>query len=416
MQNIGASQLLGDGLNIGASQEAVLGSTLSKTFTVGASLRVVGSKTFTVGACLVNRYTKTFTVGATIIPSKEWLAIQEQVYIAELYEITLSIGTTYYYTSHDRDITWQGQTYEAIPITRGAINRRINLESETVEITINNLSGDLYDALQANILDASTIVIKQIFWDYLDTSYPDEYETTIFTGVPDVEFDRREVTLNVRRSIDPLNIQVPRELYQEPCNSALFDVVCGLTKATYEYNGTTTSAGIDRFTVTDTSLPVRKLEFDDATGTLSIGDTITGSVGAGTATIVNITYATAASGTLWYIDLTLPDFVDDEVLDDGGGSDITVNGTPEIDNYFYALGEIKFTSGDNNGQRRMIRIGDGDDLLLATAVPNNIANGVTFNIYPGCDKRVAETCDVKFSNKANHSGYPTIPKIEETIM
>jgi uncharacterized phage protein (TIGR02218 family) len=37
------------------------------------------------------------------------------------------------------------------------------------------------------------------------------------------------------------------------------------------------------------------------------------------------------------------------------------------------------------------------------------ANGDTFNIYPGCDKKQA-TCSTKFANLTHFRGFPYIPR------
>mgnify|MGYP000912059845 FL=1 len=56
---------------------------------------------------------------------------------------------------------------------------------------------------------------------------------------------------------------------------------------------------------------------------------------------------------------------------------------------------------------RMIASHVGNQLVLNRPLPG-LRNGVTVNIYPGCDRRLG-TCINKFNNVANFGGFPWIP-------
>lgn len=385
-----------------------------KTFAADAIL--INLKTFIADAVLVIRKTKTFTADAELIYSREYLAAQCNVRMAEVFEIALANGITYYYTNHNDDLIWgtPPKTYLSCPgISRGPIRRESNLEATICDISLANISNELRSVLEGNILEASMITIKQVFWD---ETYRAGLESTLFVGRPQANYNRKQMTLTCVSTIDALTLQIPRRSYQDPCNSILFDGECGLTQANYIYSGITSDDSSDRLTVIDSDMPIRSVDFDagDSTNPISIGDAIAGGVGGGTANVIQIIYLTATTGTIWYNELVLPDFVNDEVLASGGDT-VTVNGTPAEDETFYEMGEIKMTSGNNDGQRRMIRATDDDMMYLAWGLPYDILNGDTFEIYPGCDLR-PETCNNRFGNKVNFSGFPYIPKIEETIM
>jgi hypothetical protein len=87
----------------------------------------------------------------------------------------------------------------------------------------------------------------------------------------------------------------------------------------------------------------------------------------------------------------------------------------QVDNYF-ALGNLVFTSGQNNGLRMMIRssLNASGTLSLIAPMPFNVAIGDTLTVYPGCDKSVA-TCTNKFSNVINYGGFTQIPAPEQAI-
>ncbi len=83
-------------------------------------------------------------------------------------------------------------------------------------------------------------------------------------------------------------------------------------------------------------------------------------------------------------------------------------------NYF-ALGNMVFTSGDNEGLRMMIRSSTAaGELSLIAPMPFTVAPGDTLTIYPGCDKAVS-TCEDTFDNRLNHGGFTEIPAAETAI-
>jgi hypothetical protein len=199
----------------------------------------------------------------------------QKLKIAELYDITLTNGDTYHYTSHSQDIVWNAaeDTYVALPIQRSSIQNNINLEVDSVEIEIQNITGDLFNIIQNNTLNSATVVIKRIRWDQ---SYAADEEITYFMGTADISFNRKTLTLACKSILDSLNIKVPRDIFQEPCNKRLYDGGCGLTQADYEYQGVVATG--DRLQFTDVVRgTVYKQSFDngDVDNPIEIGDTIT---------------------------------------------------------------------------------------------------------------------------------------------
>ena len=335
------------------------------------------------------------------------------VKVAELYEIEIQTGETFYYTSHSKNILWgsPSQTYTALPITRTPIETKINLEAQTTEPSIQNISGDLFDLVEKNILDAARLTIKRINWD---TVYGDSMEITVFVGFVNVEFDRQILKLKGRSILSSLAIQVPKDIYQEPCNKTLYDAGCGISQSDRSYAGAATSDGADNFTLRDSGLTVYKVAFDagDDSNRIDIADSLSGDSG-GDGTCVNIVYLTSSTGLIWYVDST-QQFVDDEVIT-GGGNTVTVNGTPAQDNSLYEMGELKMITGNNSGIRRMIKLSDSSVAIVSNAFPNIIETGDDYFIYPGCDK-TDDDCGNVFNNEASFAGFLYVPKIQETIM
>ncbi len=75
------------------------------------------------------------------------------------------------------------------------------------------------------------------------------------------------------------------------------------------------------------------------------------------------------------------------------------------DNYFNQ-GKIKFTSGLNNGLTQEIKIFSGtpDTVTLFLMMPFTVANGDTFDIWPGCDKSFNQ-CKI-YDQVPNYRGFP----------
>jgi len=238
---------------------------------------------------------------------------RERVRIAEIYDIELQNGAIYYYTSHTSDIEWD-HTYHAVPIMRGQINFQLNLEVDDVLITLAAMSGDLFGFLQNNAIDGAVVTIKRVLWDQ---SYADDMEEVLFMGTANIEFDRNSLNLHCKSIIDTLNLQVPSEIYQEPCNNEFCDNECTLPLVDYGYSGRVTADGPDQFTVIDTVIDtVYRVPFTDgdSTNPIEIGQTMEGGTGQGTGVVVAVTYVTESTGFIWYVAQAGLQFVDGEII------------------------------------------------------------------------------------------------------
>jgi len=198
------------------------------------------------------------------------------VKICEFYILEMAHGSTYRYTTHSKDITWDagGNVYTAIPMQRGDVVFTTNFEAAQIELALTNISTAISADVDNNILERAVLTIKRIRWD---ASYAADEEFTIFKGFLDVDFDRMILNLTLKSKFANLNVQIPKFVYEESCNYNLFDVMCGLTRADYAYAGTATNGS--RTTVTDSARGVvYKVAFDggDSGNPIEIGDTISG--------------------------------------------------------------------------------------------------------------------------------------------
>jgi hypothetical protein len=132
-----------------------------------------------------------------------------------------------------------------------------------------------------------------------------------------------------------------------------------------------------------------------------------------TAVCVNIVYLTPTTGFIWYVESN-GDFGDGNTIE-GGGNTIEADGVQSNDSTFYPQGELKVTSGNNNGERRQIIKDIADETTLQWPLPNALEVGDTYIIYPGCDKTAEGACQKKYNNDDNFRGFLYVPKVEESI-
>lgn len=86
-------------------------------------------------------------------------------------------------------------------------------------------------------------------------------------------------------------------------------------------------------------------------------------------------------------------------------------------NYLYSLGQIKWSSGNNNGTSleclaQYAIDATIDELILAMHTAKDVQVGDTLTIYAGCDKRPV-TCIGTFNNFVNYRGEPHVPNSDK---
>lgn len=86
-----------------------------------------------------------------------------------------------------------------------------------------------------------------------------------------------------------------------------------------------------------------------------------------------------------------------------------------LDSYsdgWFTAGKLTWTNGANTGLPVEVKLhqidGDGVTIALWQAMPEPIADGDSFTVSAGCDKRFA-TCRDRFNNAINFRGFPHIP-------
>jgi uncharacterized phage protein (TIGR02218 family) len=95
-----------------------------------------------------------------------------------------------------------------------------------------------------------------------------------------------------------------------------------------------------------------------------------------------------------------------------GISIFTASGLEAFDDGWFTAGKLTFTGGANDGYAMEVKRhhADGDSVSLALwqAFAEPIAEGDSFVVTAGCDKRF-DTCRARFDNAVNFRGFPHIP-------
>ncbi len=82
----------------------------------------------------------------------------------------------------------------------------------------------------------------------------------------------------------------------------------------------------------------------------------------------------------------------------------------------FAYGKLTWTSGANQGLGMEVQDWNATDktFTLWLPMPNAIATGDGYSVYPGCDKRLA-CCRDTFNNVINFGGFPHLPGVGKIL-
>lgn len=81
----------------------------------------------------------------------------------------------------------------------------------------------------------------------------------------------------------------------------------------------------------------------------------------------------------------------------------------------FDFGRLLITGGVNSGSERTIRSHVADKLSLSYDLPNADVTSISFQITPGCRKRIVQDCKSLYNNEINFNGYWGIPVQEDAF-
>ena len=162
----------------------------------------------------------------------------EQVEIPELYALGYG-GVFEYYTSFEKDLTFNSNLYLAAPIKRSGFSANVNMGS--VKVT---LAAPLLPAFVRYIANQPMEPTHVIIYRALGTDLTDY--VTLFEGdVQVVSLKDRVARASCEAKSAILTTMFPRIVFQSTCNWQLFDADCALSDAAFLVQTAVTVSGSD---------------------------------------------------------------------------------------------------------------------------------------------------------------------------
>lgn len=259
-------------------------------------------------------------------------------YVAELYEIEFEDNTHKRFTSASKNITFDGDVYNAVPISRADSKQEGTVKVGQLRVTaqLGNLTDSLIDINKIRhrrTLDRAELKLYQV-----DLNDKANYQLFFngFTGRVMVTNTMLEV--NFRDIFFLMKQKIPANTFSRSCPWGFGSDECTLTLSTIKTSGTAEAGGDDRL------------------------------------------------------------IIDTSITEDEG---------------YFNRGFIEITSGNTNGERSTVINYDGSgNFLCLTPFSEPIGSGVTFDVYPHCQK-TRKRCEDFFSNSDNFRGFTHIPRPEE---
>lgn len=330
---------------------------------------------------------------------------------ARCWLIRTTDGQTFGYTSHTRDLIFEGLTYQSIlGFTASALKSEEGLNPDSITITA-FLSTQDEQNITAGIYDNARVEVFIV--DYFDLTLGAVVEKVGFVGAitrSDGVFSAEIVGL-----VQLLATKIG-EVYSLSCRARLGDDRCRvlLTPLEILVVGSTSGTVLTRTDggsfiadgfVEDTSRILTILLEDVpfavtsvvtvATSTLTLGDSVGTDSGSFGLTQNNPFHATG------------------QIASVTSNKQFTITFTTGIQtNSWYGEGNITFLTGSNTGLKRDIRGQIGGDIRLFLPFPFTIAVGDAFEMEAGCFK-TKDVCLQKFDNIINFRGEPFLPTPEQ---
>jgi len=162
----------------------------------------------------------------------------------ELYTFTRGVFS-WYYTSADANIDFNGNTYVATPIKRSRIEATPDLGRITLKITTSRTTAFVDQFIETSPTDIITITVTRF--------HPEDSTSAItFKGrVINVKFQENDAEISCQPIQTTLKRPGLRRLYQLNCPHVLYGPECGVALGTHQVMGVIT--GVSGLTITSAS-------------------------------------------------------------------------------------------------------------------------------------------------------------------
>lgn len=328
----------------------------------------------------------------------------------ELYEFTRG-DAKFYYTSGDKSVQDGEVIYEAITLTRSAIESSSDLEKNSIDITFALNSKFAQDCLRSALEENILVKVSKLQFGNISTLWQGR--------VTAVKPDGIEITLKCETDYTSLGRAGARYKYQRTCCHDLYGSGCKLDKS--QWGIQTTIQSVDKLNV-----QLRDLAVDDNYFRLGMLQSSTG---------VNVAIESSAGQSVTLIRRldTLADQVttDEALLAYNNAKQDLINAQNAVS---IAQNELAQAISDRDGldplsptyEQDLLdaqAVVDQKQLMLDDAIQNtedaqtafDLAAELVFfvTVYPGCMKSLT-ACN-RFNNTDNFLGFSYMPEDNPTI-
>lgn len=335
--------------------------------------------------------------------------------LATCWELTRQDGVVMYFTDHDQDIVFGGNTYAAATgFTRSALE-------ETSDLAVDNME-------LMGILDSAYITEEDVrggLYDYAAVSSflvnhedPDTYSSiklrTGYVGEATATKDAQTFTADFRGLLQNYSQNIG-EIYQEECRADLGDSRCGIDTHPVEIERSTVYAVGDYVSVVTDGVPTDERQYEGRRYRCT---------GGGTTDVSQPTYNTTigvetTDGTATFeCEYSFTQYV--EVVTVTSNRVFTVevpeNDTIAVDDWF-KYGVVEFQVGSNGFKAFEVKQYTQSTHTVELFLPPSyeVTAGQLISITAGCNKNVQSACRDKFDNVVNFRGEPFIPGTDQVL-
>jgi uncharacterized phage protein (TIGR02218 family) len=182
---------------------------------------------------------------STTTQLRDFLAAGRDASTADLWTFSLASGTVLRYTSADRFIPWDGNTFALGPLlTRTKIRWSLGLDVDQVSLTITPRPADMIGstplgkALRRGDFDWAGVRLARAYGVNGDGTISGGVIDGYFTGrMGPVDSDGFDFATTIYSPLRDLDAPFPRNVVQAQCANQLFDGVCALNAASWRSTG-----------------------------------------------------------------------------------------------------------------------------------------------------------------------------------
>jgi len=175
----------------------------------------------------------------------------EQNAPVELYTIVLD-DATYYYANAEQDITFGGQVYTALALSRNRVSTSMDSKVDEISVRLDNVDKTFTQLIQTKNLQGKNLIVRKVFRDYVSD---DTYYVTVFDGrIDSIAVDQSMVMLRVVSWLDAITKKYPGRMYQQQCGYKFGDSWCGIDKTSAANKATGTADSGTTTTLVDSAL------------------------------------------------------------------------------------------------------------------------------------------------------------------